>query len=219
MSTKLYYAAGASSFVPHTLLELAGIDFEPVNVRLHKGEQESPEYLAINPRGQVPALVDGNEVITEIIAIIFHIDARFPEKGFIPKEPLARTRFVETLAWMNNTVHPTFVHIFRPYKFSDDETAQAAMKRHATGQYRKLLEELQALAAKARAAGNDWLGGASCGPLDTYALALLRWGTLAGINPEDYPVLWAHARRTAEVPAVARVIERERLKLSMYQQA
>jgi glutathione S-transferase len=219
MPLKLYYASGACSFVPHTMLELAGATFEPVAVKLHKAEQKSPEYLAINPRGQVPVLVDGGEVITQIMAIIAYIDGKFPESGFIPKDPLARARFVETLAWMNNTVHPTFTHFFMPGKYSDDEAAQAAMKRHAVGQYRQLMAELQALLAKAHAAGHDWLGGVHCGPLDTYALTLLRWGTIAGLNPEDTPALWAHVQRTAQVPAVARAIERERLQLSLYKPA
>ncbi|MCL1960867.1 MAG: glutathione S-transferase family protein [Desulfovibrionaceae bacterium] len=219
MPLKLYYATGACSFVPHVMLELAGATFEPVAVKLHKAEHLSPEYLAINPRAQVPALADGGEVITQIMAIVTYIDARFPESCFIPKEPLARARFVEMLAWMNNTAHPTFTHIFKSEKFTDDPAAQAAIKRHATGQYRLLLGELQALVTKARAAGSDWLGGVHCGPLDAYALTLLRWGTLASIAPDDHPELWAHAQRTAQAPAVARVIERERLRLDMRQPA
>ena len=59
MTLKLYYASGACSFVPHSMLEMAGATFEPVAVKLHRGEQKSPEYLAINPRGQVPVLADG----------------------------------------------------------------------------------------------------------------------------------------------------------------
>ena len=140
MTLKLYYASGACSFVPHTMLEMAGATFEPVAVKLHKNEQNSPEYQAINPRGQVPVLADGDEVITQIMAIIAYIDARVPENAFIPKDPLARARFVETLAWMNNTVHPTFTHVFMPHKFSDDEAAQGQMKRFGVGHYRKLMD-------------------------------------------------------------------------------
>lgn len=219
MALKLYFAPGACSFVPHTMLELAGATYEPTMVRLHKGEQRSPEYLALNPRGQVPVLSDGGEVITQIMAIIAYIDAKFPESGFIPKDPLARARFVETLAWMNNTVHPTFTHFFMPGKFTEDEAAQAAVKTAAVDQYRKLMGELQALVKKAHAAGNDWLSGVHCGPLDAYALTLLRWGTIAGINPEEFPELWAHVQRTAQVPAVARAIEREKLQLNFYKAA
>ena len=56
MTLKLFFAPGACSFVPHAMLELAGAAFEPVSVKLHKGEQRSAEYLALNPRGQVPVL-------------------------------------------------------------------------------------------------------------------------------------------------------------------
>ncbi|MDR2153995.1 MAG: glutathione S-transferase family protein [Burkholderiaceae bacterium] len=217
MPLKLYYASGACSFVPHTMLELAGATFEPVAIKLHKGEQKNPEYLAINPRGQVPVLTDGDQVITQIMAIVAYVDAKFPESGFVPKDALARARFIEMLAWMNNTVHPTFTHFFMPDKFSDDEAAQAAIKRYAAERYRKLMEELQAQVTHAHVDGRDWLGGVHCGPLDAYALTLLRWGSMAGINPEDYVDLWAHVQRTAQVPAITRVMERERLKLNWYQ--
>jgi hypothetical protein len=60
MTLKLYFAPGACSFVPHTLLEASGAPFEPVMVKLHKGEQNSPAFRAVNPRGQVPVLVDGD---------------------------------------------------------------------------------------------------------------------------------------------------------------
>lgn len=219
MTLKLYYAPGACSFVPHSMLEQAGATFEPVAIRLHKNEQHAPEYLAINPRAQVPVLVDEGAVITQIVAIVLHIDALFPEAALIPRERLARTRFIETLAWMNNTVHPTFTHIFMPFKYTDDEAARQAIKTHAIAQYRHLLGELQELLRRTRTAGNDWLSGAHCGALDTYALTLLRWGTIAGIDPEDTPELWAHVQRSAKVPAVGRAIERERLQLSLYRPA
>ena len=70
---------------------------------------------------------------------------------------------------------------------------------------------------QAHSAGRDWLGGVHCGPLDAYALTLLRWGSMVDINPEDTPALWAHAQRTAQVPGVARAMAREKLPLSMYQ--
>jgi glutathione S-transferase len=119
MTLKLYFAPGACSFVPHTLLEAAGEPFEPVMVKLHKQENYSPEYKAINPRSQVPVLVDGGETITQIVAIVGYLSDRFAQAGFLPREPLARARVLETLAWMNNTVHPTFTHIFMPHKFTD----------------------------------------------------------------------------------------------------
>jgi glutathione S-transferase len=219
MTLKLYFAPGACSFVPHALLETTGVPFEPVMVKLHKGEQQSPEYKAINPRGQVPVLVDGEHVITQIVAIITYLNDRFPQMGFLPSEPLARARVMETLAWMNNTVHPTFTHIFMPHKFTDNTAAHGDLKTYNTALYRGLLDELEGLVRRATSAGQPWLGGAQFGPLDAYSLTLTRWGSLAGINPLDRPDLWAFVQRVAALPAVARVIERERLQLNLFKPA
>lgn len=219
MTLKLYFAPGACSFVPHTLLEAAGAPFEPVMVKLHKGEQNSPEYKALNPRGQVPVLVDGDAVITQILAIVGYLDARFPQQGFLPQEPLARAKVMETLAWMNNTVHPTFTHVFMPYKYSDKPDVQADIKAHAKLAYRPLLGELEAMAQGAAARGQAFLGGERFGPLDAYSLTLLRWGGFAGIDPTGFAALWAHVQKVAQLPHVARAIERERLQLNVYQAA
>lgn len=219
MTLKLYFAPGACSFVPHALLETAGAAFETVLVKLHKGENYSPDYAAINPRNQVPVLVDGSEVITQILAIVSYLDERFPQCNFLPRETLARTRALETLAWMNNTVHPTFTHFFMPHKFAASEEGQAEIKAFAAGMYGSMLGELEAVAGKARDQGRPWLGGEHFGPLDAYALTLLRWGGFAGQDPLGYPALWAHVQRVAELPGVARAIERERLKLNVYKAA
>jgi glutathione S-transferase len=215
MSLKLYFASGACSFVPHSMLELSGVEFEPSSVKLHKSEQRSPEYLAINPRGQVPVLVDGGEVITQIVAILLHLDAKLPQAGILPASGLARTRALQTLTWMNNTVHPTFTHVFMPEKFTEDEATQQAIRAFATKAYRGLLGEIEAMAAQA----SPWMMGERPGALDAYALTLLRWGGFAGIDPTTLPATWDLAQRFADLPPVARAIERERLQLNVYKPA
>jgi glutathione S-transferase len=219
MTTQLYFAPGACSFVPHTLLETAGAPFEPVMVKIHKGENHGPEFKAINPHAQVPVLVDGGQTITQILAIVTYLDAKFPAMGFLPRETLARTRALETLAWMNNTVHTTFTHVFMPHKFAASPQAQADIKAHNAALYAGMLGEIEAMAGAARDAGQPFLGGASFGPLDAYALTLLRWGGLAGLDPTGFEALWAHVQKLAALPAVARAIERERLQLNLYKPA
>lgn len=213
MSLTLYYAPGACSFVPHVLLQMAGADFEPSLVKLHKGEQRSEAYLALNPAGQVPVLVDGGQALTQILAIVMHLDALFPQAGVLPAGGMARSQAISRLAWMNNTVHPTFTHVFMPQKFSDDPDVQGKLKRYNSGLYLGLLEELESMAATA----SPWLSGIQPGALDAYALTLLRWGGYAGIDPLGLPQLWALVQRLAVLPAVAQVIERERLQLNVFQ--
>lgn len=216
MSLTLYYAPGACSFVPHVLLQASGAAFEPTLLKLHKGEQREAAYLAINPRGQVPVLVDSGTVITQIMAICLHLDGLYPGAHFLPTQPLARAKALETLAWMNNTVHPTFTHYFMPNKFTDQPEAQAVLKTYAAVQYRSLMGELQQLVQHAEQAGQAWLSGSSLGPLDAYALTLLRWGTMAGVNPVELPALWNHVQKVAEHAAVKAVMERERLVLNLF---
>ncbi|HSV50935.1 MAG TPA: glutathione S-transferase N-terminal domain-containing protein, partial [Burkholderiaceae bacterium] len=158
MTIKLYFAPGACSFVPHTLLEASGEPFEAVMVKIHKGENHGPEYQAINPRSQVPALAVGDKVITQIVAIVSYLNDRFPGAGYLPVEPLARAKVLETLAWMNNTVHPTFTHIFMPHKFSGDAQAHAELKTFNTQLFRGMLQELEAMACAAFAEGRQYLG-------------------------------------------------------------
>jgi len=181
MSLKLYFAPGACSFVPHVLLEMSGAEFEPCMVKLHKGEQNSADYKAINPRGQVPVLVNSGQAVTQIVAIVLHLDQLFPQAGFLPTEALARAQAISTLAWMNNTVHPTFTHIFMPQKFSDQPDVQAALKPYNVQLFQGMLGELQSLVKAAAAKGQAWLCGANFGPLVAYALTLTRWGSIAGI--------------------------------------
>jgi glutathione S-transferase len=217
MSLVLYFAPGACSFVPHCLLEASGAPYEPHMVKLHKGEQYEPAYQSINPRGQVPVLVDDGQVITQIVAISLYLAEKFPQANFLPASGVARAKVLETLMWMNNTVHTTFTHVFMPNKYSSSPEVQADIKAHAVGTYRSLLAEMQNLLEAALANGQPWFGGAHFGPLDAYALTLTRWGSIAGIDPHDFPQLWAFVQRVAQHPPVQRAIERERLQLNVLQ--
>jgi glutathione S-transferase len=213
---QLYFAPGACSFVPHAMLEDSGLAFEPVMIKLHKGEQNTEPFRSINPRGQVPVLVQDGVALNQIAAICLHIDQMCPEREFFPRETMARSQALSLLAWMNNTVHPTFTHVFMPQKFHDDEGVQASIRQHAMVQYGRLLDELQGHVQAAHAQQHDWLCGKRWGPLDAYALTLTRWGSMAGHNPVNRPALWDHVQQVAAQAGVARVIERERLTLNMF---
>lgn len=212
MPLKLYFSPGACSFVPHALLEMAGATFEPAMVKLAAGEQKTPEYLAINPRGQVPVLVVDGYPLTQVVAICNYLNDTFPEQNFLPKDPIAKAKALSTLAWMNNSAHTTFTHVFRPGNFAASEASVAEVKSFMTAKYMTILQELDAMAAKAA----PWLAGAHPGPLDLYATVLMRWGGYAGQDPTKLTHLWAHAQKVAALPGVARTIERERLNLNVY---
>jgi len=216
---ELYFAPGACSFVPHVGLEVVkaatGEDFKPNLVKLHKNEQKTPEYLAMNPNGQVPVLVVDGKPLIQIVAICDYLDRRYPEAGLLPTETWQRAQALSQLAWMNNSVHPTFTHWFRPYEFTDNETAQAEVKRFAVGKYRKHLERLQEWS---KAAAPYWFGS-QVSFHDAYCFTLLRWGGYAGIDPDSLPQLKAYVERVTQAPPVAAALERERIRLDTYKKA
>lgn len=213
MALQLYFGPGACSFVPHAMLQLSGAPFEPIMVKLHKGEQNSESFLAINPRGQVPVIVHDGEVLDQLVAIVAYLDDLLPDAHILPPAGIERAHAIQTLAWMNNTAHATFAHIFMPQRFSDDPAAQQAMRAFNLSQYAKRLTELDQLVATQ---AKPWLTGDKPGALDAYALVLVRWAGMVKIDPTQFKALWALANQLVDLPALAPVIERERLQLNMF---
>ncbi len=213
---KLYYAPGACSFIPHVALEMikaaTGDAFDTQIVKLHKGEHQAPEYLALNPEGQVPVLIVDGKPLTQVLAICDYLNRRYPALGLMPANPGVQSEALSLLAWMNNTVHSTFTHVFLPNKFTDDDAAKAEVKRYNLLKYRALLKRLSGLVEKA----NPYLFGANVSVLDIYAVLFLRWGGLAGVNPADYPEYNAYVDRIGALPAVVSALERERMPLHAY---
>ncbi|MCO5120741.1 MAG: glutathione S-transferase family protein [Burkholderiaceae bacterium] len=216
---ELYFAPGACSFVPHVGLEIVrqktGEGFEPKLIKLHKGEHQTPEYLAINPEGQVPVLVVDGKPLTQILAIADYLDHRFPKAGLLPTDPWERAQAISTLAWFNNTLHPTFTHVFMPHKFSDDKDVQQKIRSHAVGSYRGLLEKLQGRIA---AGGPIW-SRTEASLHDAYAFTLLRWAGFAGIDPASLPGLKAYVESRMSMEPMAAAMARERVALDTYKPA
>ena len=100
-----------------------------------------------------------------------------------------------------------------PNKFADGEAFQAEVKRAGFERYHAILKQIDQRVAKQT--GPYWLGE-RLSVLDAYALTLLRWGSLASIDPESLPSLNAYVQRVAQAAPVAAAIERERLQLNMF---
>jgi glutathione S-transferase len=209
----LYYAAGACSFVPHVALEMIGAPYEGKALSFKDNEQKSADYLAVNYHGLVPTLLVDGQTIEQVVAISGYLAEKFPEAQLLPTEPFAKARAMQWLAYMNNTIHPCFTRWFRSANFIDGDANQAALKNKATTMFREYLLEIQAAISKS---GTPFLFGDKPSFADFYALCLYRWGGFTGIDPESVPALTAYVERMAALPAVARVMEREGLKLKTY---
>lgn len=212
-----HFAPGACSFVPHVALELVkaatGQDFTPHRVRLDKGEAGSAEFLAINPSGEVPVLVVDGKPLSQIVAICDWLDRSHPQARLYPADPWARAQATSTLAWINSTVHPTFGHVFGPAKFGEGEAVHEELKRFNARKFRGQLDRIESRLSEI--SSRWWFGDHLTVP-DAYVVTLLRWGGLIGIDPDTLPATKAYVERLAAEPAVAAVIDRERLPLHLY---
>jgi glutathione S-transferase len=208
---KLFYTPGACSLAPHIALEEAGGRFELSRVDLASNQQNSPEFLRINPKARVPVLVDGDWVVTEAPAILRYIAARHPATGLWPWDPREEARCAEWLAWLASTVHVSAGYVRRAARYASDPRSVEDVA--ATG--RKTCRDVWQ-AVEQRLGQGPFAIGARYSVADPYLLVYWIWGRspLLGYDmAKDFPNWTEHARRLAARPAVQRAFATEGLQL------
>lgn len=200
----LFFSPGACSMASHIALEETGAPYEERPTLLPKGEHKTAAYLAINPRAKVPALSADGKVITENLAILTYLAKRFPEKKLLPADPLEEARCLSTMAWLSNTVHPSFTHIMRPERFVSSEATHADVKETGRKTFWANCQEIDGLLK-----GKDWMMGAQFTVSDPYALVFYSWGTRIDLPMTELTSYSAFKDRMLKRPAVRRVLERE----------
>ena len=201
----LYYAPHTCALASHIALEHAGADYQVRRIDFSRNEQRSPEYLHINPRGRVPALVTPRGIITETPAILIFIAQSFPAAGLAPlDDPFALAEVQAFNSYLCSTVHIAHSHRMRGYRWADDPMALEAMKKkvpQSVGECFDLIERemLQ----------GPWVRGATYSVCDMYLFTLAQWLEADGVDVTRLPKVMEHRRRMSENPAVARAIATE----------
>jgi glutathione S-transferase len=202
---KLYYATGTCALASHIALEESGADYTPVRVDFRADEQRKPDYLAINPKGRVPALVTERGVLTETPAILAYVAQSFPEKWPTLDDPF---RFAQAQAFNNylcSTVHVAHAHRMRGTRWADDPAAIAEMKRKVP----QTVGECFALIERRMFAG-PWVMGERYTICDPYLFTLAQWLEADGVDLAGLPKIADHRARMADRPAVAKAVAQER---------
>ncbi len=207
---KLFYSPGSCATASHIALEEAGADYELELVKLGEQQQRTPEYLALNPKGRVPALATDRGVLTENPAILAYVAQTWPRADLMPLgDPFAFAEVQAFNAFLCATLHPTFAHKFRPGRYADDAQSQAAMQAKAPS----VLDEQFGLIEDRLADGREWVNG-DYSTSDPYLYIFARWYQRDGMgNPETRPLVRAHIKRMQGRPAVIRALEQEGLPL------
>ena len=208
---KLYYSNGACSLAPHILLEESGLPYTVELTAIAEGQQRTPEYLAINPKGRVPALVtEEGEVLTEVPAISWYIADAAPAIRLLPQGRLAAARCLEWFNWLSGTVHTmAFGQFWRAHRFLDDEKLFPPLQEKGR---KNILENFAFIEGKLK--GRGWAVGNAYTAVDAYLLVFFRWGNRIGLDMRTGYTYWtAQAERVLARPEVQRVLQQENISV------
>lgn len=203
----LYFTPASSARVSLILLEEAGLPFETRKIDLMAGQQKSPEFLAVNPKGKVPALVTPDGVLTENVAIAMWLDSVAPQASLLPAvdQAWARAQAMSWLVWAASTVHPFIYRLRMTARIHPDAATHDAIKAAALGE---LQQQIQ-VAEDALADGRLWIAGPAFSAADVYVGWAFGRGGVCGLDMDAYPRMKALFERLIQRPAVKRALARE----------
>ena len=199
---KFYYTPHTCALASHIAFEEAGADYETVRIDFATTQQRSPDYLRINPKGRVPALVTDRGILTETPAILAFIAQSWPDARLAPlDDPFAFARVQAFNSYLCSTVHVAHSHRMRGYRWADDEAAFASMQRKAP----QAVTECFVLIEREMFQG-PFVMGKDYTICDAYLFTLAQWWEADGVDPARLPALRDHRLRMADRPAVQRAI-------------
>ena len=196
----LYTSTGSCSRASHIALEESGLPYAVHLIDFAKSDQRQPDYLAINPKGRVPALATDQGVLTESPAILAHIAALAPAGLLAPTDPFAFARMQAFNLYLATTIHVAHAHGRRAARWSDDAAAQATMAAKVTQNMRDGFALIEADLT------GDWVMGAGYTVADPYLFTFAGWLETDGVDIAEFPRVQAHFERMQARPAVQRAL-------------
>jgi glutathione S-transferase len=192
---------GTCSLASHIALEEAGADYKVTRLDFSKGEQKSADYLKINPKARVPALVTDRGTLTETPAILMYIAQTHPKAKLAPlDDPYAIAQIQAFNSYLCATVHPNHAHKMRGYRWSDDVAVIEAMKIKVPQNMTECFALIQDDYFK-----GPWLMGKDYSIADAYFYTLLTWLEGDGVDPAKFPKLIDYRTRMEQRAAVKKV--------------
>lgn len=196
-----YSAPGTCALATHIALIEAGAEFDLVKLDFAAGQQQSAEFLGINPKGRVPALATEHGVLTETPALLAFVAQSFPKAGLAPlDDPLAFARMQELTSYLASTAHVAHAHKRRGARWADDPAAHEAMRA-------KVPQTMTVCAAylESQIVG-PWVAGEQYSVADGYLFTIGSWLEADGVDLTQFPKLTAYLARVAARPAVQRAL-------------
>ncbi|MDR9807857.1 glutathione S-transferase family protein [Rhizobium hidalgonense] len=202
----LYYAPGTCALASLIALEESGLAFETRKLTFANGEQRSPDYLQINPKGRVPALVTDRGVLTETPAILGFIAESAPGAKLVPLgDAFEMARLQSFNSYLCSTVHVNHAHRPRGSRWADEPAALEAMKAKVPQNMADcftLIEE--------KMFEGPWVMGETYSLADPYLFVMTDWLPSDGVDPTRFAKVTDHHARMLQRPAVQRALAYDR---------
>jgi glutathione S-transferase len=203
---KFFFAPATCALASRIAMEEAGAAYEPIRIDFRSSDQRNPEYLKVNPKGRVPALVTDRGVLTETPAILAFVAQTHPQAKLAPlDDPFAFAQVQAFNSYLCSTVHVAHAHRMRGYRWADEPEAIAAMQRKVP----QSVAECFDLIEREMLAG-PYVMGERYTICDPYLFTLAQWMEADGVDPARFPKVKEHRARIAERPAVKRALAGER---------
>lgn len=201
---ELYSWPAPNGHKAHIVVEELEIPYQIVPIDITKGAQHSPEYLALNPNGRIPAIVDlapkdGGAPVTifESGAILMYLAEK--EDRFLPADPRQRTEVMQWLFWQVGGLGPMMGQAQHFFRYAPDQAP------YATGRYQTETKRLLKILDQ-RLDGRDYI----CGSYSIADMACFPWiriHKLTGVSLAEFPHVEAWYGRVRSRPAVGRALE------------
>jgi glutathione S-transferase len=199
---KLFYSPGSCALASYIALEEAGAPYEIALLNFAAGEQTKPDYLKINPKGRVPALVTERGILTETPAILVYIAQSFPKAKLAPFDDSFAFAQVQAFnSYLCSTVHPAHAHARRGSRWADDPAAIAEMKRKAPEVVGACFELIERQMFK-----GPFVMGDAYTICDPYLFTIASWLESDSIDPKRFPKVLDHRNRMRERKAVQKAL-------------
>lgn len=199
---KLYFTPHTCSLASHIALEDAGANYTTERISFSAEQQKSPEFMAINPKARVPAMVTERGVLTETPAMLAFIAQSFPQAKLAPlDDPFAFAEVQAFNSYLCSTVHISHAHRMRGYRWADEPSSFADMQRKVPQSVTAGFELIEHGMLK-----GPWVMGDSYTICDPYLFTLAQWLEGDGADLTRLPRVLDHRRRMSELPNVRKAV-------------
>lgn len=201
---QLFFSPGACSLASHITLREAGLPFELKRLKFAEGQQRSPDFLKVNPKGRVPALVTPEGTITETPAILFYIAQIAPDKKLAPLDnPFELARLQAFNSFVASTVHVAHAHGPRGSRWANEPTSLEDMRRKVPETMRDGFRLIE------KDLTGDFVMGDRFSIADPYLFTMSSWLKGDAVEISEFPRVKAHFERMHERPSVREALAAE----------